>query len=236
MAKAGLPEAQSPDDATSHRPERRLNRRCVLPRRRSTTGATSGSPSDSQRGHPQYRCERVSQACRDSGRVPPATRSVAHQAVPNLPLDCRARTAARPASTWSPCGPSWPIRSVACSRARWPCRADGGVSAHCEALAGRTRRGSRSAPLIVQIRTHRRHSAWRRFAPGVGGDADLASRRDLVAGRRVMLTSRPLRARSSGVFARAGPARRTSADRSGRRRARQCRLLPGRVTGTGTCR
>ena len=49
MAKAGLPESQSPEDASSHPPERRLKpapRSCVGVYR--LAGATSGAWSDAQ--------------------------------------------------------------------------------------------------------------------------------------------------------------------------------------------
>ena len=42
MVRAGLPEAKSPDDASRHPPERRLNRCRALPRYHSFADATSG--------------------------------------------------------------------------------------------------------------------------------------------------------------------------------------------------
>ena len=48
MVRAELPEAQSPDDASRHPPERRLNRCRVLCRYSGFADATSGARSDAQ--------------------------------------------------------------------------------------------------------------------------------------------------------------------------------------------
>jgi len=48
MAKAGLLEAQSPEDGSSHPPERRLEPAPALQRLRKNIRATSGAGSDAQ--------------------------------------------------------------------------------------------------------------------------------------------------------------------------------------------
>jgi hypothetical protein len=48
MAKAGLPESQSPEDGSSHPPERRPKPAPALPPEWKKDGATSGARSDAQ--------------------------------------------------------------------------------------------------------------------------------------------------------------------------------------------
>jgi hypothetical protein len=62
MAKAGLPEAQSPDDATPHPPERRLKPVPTLRRYPIHADATSRVWSDAQRGHSRRQTGRLRHA------------------------------------------------------------------------------------------------------------------------------------------------------------------------------